>query len=205
MSIALENLYSRSNWAFWIESEGFRRAVTACAHNPRRIHLRRFPERASLASVSRYGRYGELRASDQDRDQTIERLHRAATEGRIAAEELEQRVSTALKARTYGELEKTVEDLPGRRSGHGAPSPARRTAGGWAVSAVRANPMLLLLAIPGLAVTAALLLAATIVWAVLIVVIMVVGGRHGAPRPPWTYARRHGYRPSRRGPGGYWA
>ncbi len=154
---------------------------------------------------SRYGRYGELRASDQDRDRIVERLHRAATEGRIASEELEQRVSTALKARTYGELEKTVEDLPGRRSGRGSSAPARRTAGGWAVSAVRANPMLLLFAIPVMAVTAALLLAATVVWAVLMVVIMVLGGRHGAPRPPWMHARRQGYRPSRRGPGGYWA
>jgi hypothetical protein len=146
-----------------------------------------------------------MRASDEDRDRTVERLHRAATEGRIAAEELEQRVSTALKARTYGELEKTVEDLPSRRSGHGGRSPARRTAGGWAVSAVRANPLLLLFAIPVLAVTAAMLVAATVVWAVLMVVIMALGGRHGPPRPPWIYARRQGYRQSRRGPGGYWA
>jgi hypothetical protein len=155
--------------------------------------------------VSRYGRYGELRASDEDRDRIIERLHRASTEGRIASEELEQRVSTALKARTYGELEKTVEDLPGGRSGRSGTAPARRTAGGWAVSTIRANPMLLLFVIPGLAVTAALLLAATVVWAVLMVVIMMLGGRHGPPRPPWTYAHRHGYRQSRRGPGGYWA
>jgi hypothetical protein len=65
--------------------------------------------------------------------------------------------------------------------------------------------MLLLFAIPVLAVTAAMLLAATIVWAVLMVVIMMLGGRHGSPRPPWMYGRRHGYRQSRRGPGGYWA
>jgi hypothetical protein len=146
-----------------------------------------------------------MRASDEDRDRIVERLHRAATEGRIAAEELEQRVSTALKARTYGELEQTVQDLPGRSSGRGGRLPARRAAGGWAVSAARANPMLLLFAIPVLAVTAAMLVAATIVWAVLMVVIMVLGGRHGPPRPPWMYARRHGYRHSRRGPGGYWA
>ena len=160
--------------------------------------------------MSRYGRYGELRASDEDRDRIVERLHRAATEGRIASEELEQRVSTALKARTYAELEQTVEDLPGRAQRARRPptgaSPGRRsTAGGWAISAVRANPMLLLFAIPVLAVTAAMLLAATIVWAVLMVVIMMLGGRHGPPRPPWMYARRHGYRQSRRGPGGYWA
>ena len=145
---------------------------------------------------------GTLRASDADRDQFVDRLHKAATEGRIGSDELEQRVSTALKARTYGELEETVADLPG-------PSRRRevshRSVPGWAMSTLRANPILLLFAIPVLAVTAAMLLAATIVWAVLMVVVMVLGEHHGAPRPPWAHARRHGLRPSRRGPGRHWA
>src|SRR5436190_1510855 len=71
-----------------------------------------------------------MRASDADRDRIVDRLNKAAIEGRIAAEELEQRVSAALKARTYGELDDTVSDLPGpkahrtpaRRSGAAAPS-----------------------------------------------------------------------------------
>ena len=61
-----------------------------------------------------------LRASDADRDHVVSRLHKAATEGRIASEELEQRVGHALKARTYGDLEKTVSDLPGPRPRSGA-------------------------------------------------------------------------------------
>ncbi len=142
-----------------------------------------------------------MRASDADRDRIVERLHKAATEGRIAAEELEQRVTTALRARTYGELERTVADLPRRREGR---APVRRSSSAWAVSAIRANPFLLLFAIPVLAVTAAMIVAATIVWVVLMVVVLVLGGRSRRPHPPWMYARSRRSLP-RRGPGSYWA
>ncbi len=126
-------------------------------------------------------------------------LHKAATEGRIAAEELEQRVSTALKARTYGELEATVADLPGGRVRRPTRTPARRSAGGWAVATVRANPILILFAIPVVAVTVAMVIAATVIWAVLMIAVMVIGGdRRRPPRGPWMYTRRgRGYGPPR--------
>jgi hypothetical protein len=150
---------------------------------------------------------GTLRASDADRDQVIDQLHRASTEGRIGSDELEHRVSAALKARTYDDLEATVSDLPrpgGRRGGR---EPARRSAGAWTLATVRANPFLLLFAIPVIAVTLAMLLAVTIVWAVMMVVVLAAGGRrHGVPAAPWIYARRHGrLGPPRRGPGRHWA
>jgi len=150
---------------------------------------------------------GSLRASDADREQIITRLHKAATEGRIAAEELEQRVSAALKARTYGELDATVVDLPGQGIQRPHREPRRRATGGWALSAVRANPWLLLFAIPVLAVTAAMLMAVMIVWAVMMVVVMVLGGRPRPPRGPWMYTRqRRAYGPPRRGRArSYWA
>lgn len=152
---------------------------------------------------------GSLRASDADREQIVSRLHKAATEGRIASEELEQRVSAALKARTYSELDATVADLPsqlGQRPSDRRGAARRRSARGWALSAVRANPWLLLFAIPVLAVTAAMLLAVTIVWAVLMVVVMVLGGRPRAPRGPWMYTRqRRACGPPPRGPRSYWA
>ncbi len=110
----------------------------------------------------------------------MSRLHKAATEGRIAAEELEQRVAHALKAQTYGDLETTVSDLPGPRPRSRRP-PARRTPVGWAVAAVRANPMLILFAIPVVAVTLAMMLAAAIIWMVLMVVVMVLGGGRRGP------------------------
>lgn len=154
-------------------------------------------------------RVGALRASDADREQTVSRLHKAATEGRIAPEELEQRVSTALKARTYGELDATVADLP-RDPVHRSRQPSRRRgAGGWALATVRANPLLLVFALPVLAVTAAMMVAMLVVWAVTMVVILVLGGRPRGPRGPrgpWMYTRqRRGYAPPRRHPRSYWA
>ena len=149
-------------------------------------------------------RRGSFRASDEDRERIVERLHKAATEGRIAAEELEHRVSSALKARTYDELDSTVADLPAPRS-RGRREPEHRSVGHQVVSTVTANPILLLFAIPVLAVSAAMLLAVTMVWFVVMVVVLVLGGRPRLSPPPWAHARRHLMSGRRRGPGGYWA
>jgi uncharacterized membrane protein YgcG len=56
-----------------------------------------------------------MRASDADREHVAERLRRAAIEGRLRTEELEQRLEAALSSRTYGELDAVIRDLPGRR------------------------------------------------------------------------------------------
>ncbi len=57
-------------------------------------------------------RYDSLRAADADRDEVAERLKKAAVDGRIDADELEERLHLALRARTYGELRRLVSDLP---------------------------------------------------------------------------------------------
>src|SRR5947207_15990040 len=57
-------------------------------------------------------RRASLRASDADREQIAERLRKAAAEGRLRTEELEHRLGAAFSARTYGELEPLVADLP---------------------------------------------------------------------------------------------
>jgi hypothetical protein len=54
-----------------------------------------------------------LRASDADREQIAERLRKATGEGRLLAEELEERLEATFTARTYGELDAVVADLPG--------------------------------------------------------------------------------------------
>jgi hypothetical protein len=59
-------------------------------------------------------RDSSLRASDADREAVTERLRKAAAEGRLEPDELEDRVHTALRARTYGELDRVVADLPAR-------------------------------------------------------------------------------------------
>lgn len=54
----------------------------------------------------------EMRASHEDRDSIVERLRVAAGDGRIDHDELDQRIEAAMSARTYGELEVIVRDLP---------------------------------------------------------------------------------------------
>ena len=55
----------------------------------------------------------ELRASYEDRDKVAEQLRAAAGDGRLTADELDQRLEAALTARTYGELAALTADLPG--------------------------------------------------------------------------------------------
>ena len=54
----------------------------------------------------------ELRASHEDRDRAVELLRMAAGDGRLSADELDQRLEVALTARTYGELAALTRDLP---------------------------------------------------------------------------------------------
>jgi hypothetical protein len=55
---------------------------------------------------------GELRASHEDRDGVVEQLRVAAGDGRLTAEELDERLELALTARTYRELAALTADLP---------------------------------------------------------------------------------------------
>ncbi|HXP22055.1 MAG TPA: DUF1707 domain-containing protein [Streptosporangiaceae bacterium] len=54
----------------------------------------------------------QLRASHEDRDRVVEMLRVAAGDGRLTAEELDERLEFALTARTYGELTALTADLP---------------------------------------------------------------------------------------------
>ena len=54
----------------------------------------------------------ELRASHEDRDRVVELLRVSAGDGRLTAEELDERLEQAMTARTYGELARLVADLP---------------------------------------------------------------------------------------------
>jgi len=59
----------------------------------------------------------ELRASHDDRDRVVELLRVSAGDGRLTAEELDERLELAMTARTYGELARLVADLPAQGSG----------------------------------------------------------------------------------------
>jgi len=64
----------------------------------------------------------QMRAADTDRDQTAELLRRAAAEGRISFDELDERIGRAYAAKTFADLEALTSDLPG--PGVRAPAPA---------------------------------------------------------------------------------
>jgi hypothetical protein len=54
----------------------------------------------------------DLRASDAERERTIDALRDAAGEGRLTFEELAERIESAAGARTRGELAEVTHDLP---------------------------------------------------------------------------------------------
>lgn len=81
-------------------------------------------------------RRSNVRASDADREQIADRLRKAAAEGRLLADELEQRIEAAFTARTYGELDALVDDLPDDRVAAPRPRAVTRTSGAVAVLAV---------------------------------------------------------------------
>jgi uncharacterized RDD family membrane protein YckC len=69
-----------------------------------------------------------LRASDRDRDKVVERLREAAAEGRLTANELDERLTHAFSAATYGELDTLTDDLPVPAP---TPPPSRLARAGW--------------------------------------------------------------------------
>jgi uncharacterized protein DUF1707/cell wall-active antibiotic response 4TMS protein YvqF len=71
-------------------------------------------------------RVTELRASDADRDRIADILRDALAEGRLTADEHAERVEGVLNAKTVGELEVFIQDLPAahERSASSAYTPA---------------------------------------------------------------------------------
>jgi Domain of unknown function (DUF1707) len=54
-----------------------------------------------------------IRVSDADRERVTARLRDHFAEGRLTREELDERVSAALNAKTVGDLRRVMADLPG--------------------------------------------------------------------------------------------
>lgn len=124
-------------------------------------------------------RRATLRASDADREQVADRLRHATAEGRLSPDELEERLEAVFAARTYGELDEIVVDLPGqnvRRSER----PARRVASPnpvWMGPAFWLRPVPILTVFIFAPVVLALMLAAAVIvatvfsaWGLLLVV-----------------------------------
>jgi hypothetical protein len=81
-----------------------------------------------------------VRASDLEREETVQRLSLATGEGRLTLEELSTRVDAAYRAVTRAELEPLVSDLPiaaapaRPAAAAGAPVPAGKPRRRWIVS-----------------------------------------------------------------------
>ncbi len=54
-----------------------------------------------------------IRASDADRDKTVTLLREHLAAGRLTSEEFDERLEAALSAKTLGELDRLMADLPG--------------------------------------------------------------------------------------------
>jgi len=113
-----------------------------------------------------------MRISDADREHIVERLREHYAEGRLTSDELDERVTAALSAKTYGDLRAVMTDLPepetvGAAGPAGTPGPAGPLgqqgwqtppwfAGGRPIVAVRRRPRILPLVLIALFLTFAL-------------------------------------------------
>jgi hypothetical protein len=77
-----------------------------------------------------------VRASDAERDATVERLSQATGEGRLTLEEFSQRMERATTARTRAELDRLVTDLPASGAAAGAVTVGSSAGPSWHVSPI---------------------------------------------------------------------
>ena len=70
-----------------------------------------------------------IRASDADRDGVATRLRDHFAEGRLTQEELDERISAALSAKTFGDLRRVMADLPQPEPVPARPAPNPQWAG----------------------------------------------------------------------------
>lgn len=123
-----------------------------------------------------------LRASDSDRENVAERLRNATAEGRLLAEELEERLGTVFAARTYGELDEVVSDLP-------VPHERRKSTPLWVKATLALAILMAVIAV--LAVVALVFIGLAGAWLMWLFVAWACFGRqHGGGRlGPWGHSR----------------
>lgn len=154
-----------------------------------------------------------IRASDADRDRVTARLQEHFAAGRLTRDELDERITAVLHAKTFGELRPPLADLPepvpapraalAQRAGR--PWPARR-------HHPRLAPLVLLLLMSAVLLSSggwlalALLKVVLVFWLVLMLAGVLVAGRirrrlrrewhagHGpswGDGPPWHHHHHH--------------
>jgi Domain of unknown function (DUF1707) len=148
-----------------------------------------------------------IRVSDADRDRVTAQLRDHFAAGRITPGELDERLSAALNAKTFGDLRRIMADLPGTVPAPlGAAPPSLRAAPAWAVR--RRHPpfaplivlaLLTVLLIPGTGwLLAAFVNVILLVWLMTFVVGAFAFGRsqrrrhhHGGGQRPGYPSGRH--------------
>jgi hypothetical protein len=75
-----------------------------------------------------------IRASDAERERTVQLLQRQSIEGRLTLEEFAGRIERAYEAKTRDELEELTRDLPDPAEPAAAPQRRRKAASRWIVS-----------------------------------------------------------------------
>jgi hypothetical protein len=80
--------------------------------------------------------YGRMRASRADREQAIDVLKAAFVQGRLAKDELDERVARALVPQTYAELAALTDDLPAELPPAGPPQEGSLATAGVYVTVV---------------------------------------------------------------------
>jgi len=89
-----------------------------------------------------------IRVSDADRDRVSAQLRDHFAAGRITTGELDERLSAALNAKTFGDLRRIMADLPGPVPAlHGSAPPPLRATPAWATRRRPPFPPLILLAL----------------------------------------------------------
>jgi hypothetical protein len=137
-------------------------------------------------------RNGHLRASDADRDLVAERLRTAAAEGRIATDELDERMGATLAARTYAELEAVIADLPGTQPERRRSATPARSVAGVAIALALVVPVLMAAIFVLTSVFAVWMLWAAVAW-------WFFGHRHHHHYHHRRHAHRHAQAGSGRG------
>jgi hypothetical protein len=158
-----------------------------------------------------------IRVSDADRERVASQLRDQYAEGRLTADELDERITATLGAKTVAELRRVTADLPvpepaaagagpgGPGAGRPAPPWAGRPWGGRGFAVRRHRgprflPVLLLLLVAALVIPGAgWLLVAFVKVVLLFWLVALVAGLFAAAR-----FRRHVRRHWRSGPGGQW-
>jgi hypothetical protein len=131
-----------------------------------------------------------IRVSDADRDRVSDQLRDHFAAGRITSVELDERLSAALNAKTFGDLRLIMADLPGPVPAlpRAARPPLQATPAWAARRRPRFPPLILLVLLAALLVPPAGWLLATFVYVILVVGLMTfIAGAFACGRPP----RRH--------------